>query len=991
MNVSVAVRDLTLTIELGAGTQTFKWLAFTAAAQYAAAHPHIHSSETLTPVHLTDAFGNALYPQEIIAERVESGDLLRLELIGPRIGLGSADFKREKSLWELYAYSDPATSLVPLVFLFDASELALSTPPAVFGNFNSWGTPITMQWWKGNTYKHQMDFPAGAEIVFKFVVGGSAILTPQQYPVVHDSQGNKLHHLRLAPIPPQLNLDASSVVPPAVPGEDPQVVRQAREQAAEEKKNQKIMTLQEIITMNARAQAAYTRTESLARNGKELPVLSSRLVGAYPSGRGISKVDIRAMDRLAKKDWSELVKGIKDVFPSHTPATITASSGLLSPTGLPAPAAKPQPVRMYGVKLAELKQTLFHYHTELTNLFHYYALGTPGCSPNGPHWNVLMWLQFLQIIRVPEHPAQQTPGAATTGGRATVTRLDKIFHLVLSKRGSPSSNSTGAPRGGVGGVRSFGDVPLSHKEIKSTNNSLGKVLLHAEDPFSPVNHLTRTDFIEALVRVAMLKYRNPVKLEDYLVRQQAEEEKKEDGAGGPKIKPDGTVVIPSIVGSKPPVTTPPPPAPTQSNEPNPALSLELLIRMHIQPHAMQQATSEGALYQPIGGSAGVAGGNTNELRHRMLGDANVYATLEKYSPELQRLFRHYTGGAPASGLGLGVMNHLTGQPVTIGGAGGSGASGPNATPQMASVGIIGGTGGAQAGLLPPTLLGQSMSSGGLLSTLLPRGGTGHLANGRTSTTRSSGGAGLLTGSPTIHRTEIEAMLAEYELLDPSATSKARAMAKLGLGPREGDDSSSGGGGSGGDPGSLDSGALEFLYPEWLELLVRVADTGTQWSNLYAEQQRLISAAIASGALNPLDKPPASLMIAAAGGGASGGAAGGVGVAPVVGTSVPGLLDDEEEEALALRRSDDTELCERFLRLIHWLFPSESEQRERRAKLAEQQNANAAPVAAPAKLAAAAAPVEEKKDDAAGGKGTAKGKAKAVGAKPTPAKKAAAKK
>lgn len=157
LTLQVSVRDVTLTLEVGAGLQSCKWLATVAASQYAATQPSLSGDASFLPVHLTDTRGNVLYPSDLLCEVVEQGDTLRLELIGPRLGLTSPDFVRERSLWELYAHasSQPA-ALVPLVFLFDASELSLSTPPALFGNFNNWGVPIHMNFWTGSIYKHQM-------------------------------------------------------------------------------------------------------------------------------------------------------------------------------------------------------------------------------------------------------------------------------------------------------------------------------------------------------------------------------------------------------------------------------------------------------------------------------------------------------------------------------------------------------------------------------------------------------------------------------------------------------------------------------------------------------------------------------------------------------------------------------------------------------------------------------------------------------------------
>jgi hypothetical protein len=167
LTISVAVRDVVLQIECGPGTQSCKWLASVATSQYALLRPETVATAYL-PVHLVDSRGNALFPSDILCERVETGDTVRLELLGPRLGPNTPGFKREQSLWELYAYnSSQPHGLVPVIFLFDATELALTTPPSIFGNFNGWGTPWPMNFWKGNTYKFQMG-QCGRECNFQF-------------------------------------------------------------------------------------------------------------------------------------------------------------------------------------------------------------------------------------------------------------------------------------------------------------------------------------------------------------------------------------------------------------------------------------------------------------------------------------------------------------------------------------------------------------------------------------------------------------------------------------------------------------------------------------------------------------------------------------------------------------------------------------------------------------------------------------------------------
>jgi hypothetical protein len=160
LTLQVQVRDVTLQVEVGPGTQTCKWLASTCAASYAATRREaaVGGAQYL-PVHLSDArSGQPLFPEDILCEKLEAGDTVKLELLGPRLGPSTPGFARERSLWELYAWHSlgQPQALVPVVLLFDASELALNAPPAIFGNFNAWGVPMPMNYYKDNTYKFQM-------------------------------------------------------------------------------------------------------------------------------------------------------------------------------------------------------------------------------------------------------------------------------------------------------------------------------------------------------------------------------------------------------------------------------------------------------------------------------------------------------------------------------------------------------------------------------------------------------------------------------------------------------------------------------------------------------------------------------------------------------------------------------------------------------------------------------------------------------------------
>ena len=121
-------------------------------------------------VHMTNVDNVPLYPFEIINERLEDNAIVHVELLGPKLGPNDPDFIREKTLWELYAYTPPH-DYVPVVFIFEAAPYApLRNPPGVFGNFNGWGQPIPMKRWKNDVYRHQIGAALRVVSVFSMLI-----------------------------------------------------------------------------------------------------------------------------------------------------------------------------------------------------------------------------------------------------------------------------------------------------------------------------------------------------------------------------------------------------------------------------------------------------------------------------------------------------------------------------------------------------------------------------------------------------------------------------------------------------------------------------------------------------------------------------------------------------------------------------------------------------------------------------------------------------
>ena len=78
-----------------------------------------------------------------------SCDLIHIELLGPTVGLDDPAYEREKTLWELYAYT-PAHNYVPVVFLFDATGVS-DTATSIQDTFTHTLQTLRydMIWWHG--------------------------------------------------------------------------------------------------------------------------------------------------------------------------------------------------------------------------------------------------------------------------------------------------------------------------------------------------------------------------------------------------------------------------------------------------------------------------------------------------------------------------------------------------------------------------------------------------------------------------------------------------------------------------------------------------------------------------------------------------------------------------------------------------------------------------------------------------------------------------
>ncbi len=164
-----------------------KWLAFVAVARYAAHHSL--PAESFIPVHVRGKSGRAFFPAEVINDCVRDGDEVWVETIGTKLSLHDPSVVREKTLWELYAYT-PVHQWVTVMIALDARKFRprVRGDPMVTGNFNSWGIPVPMTEFRNDVWTATIDFPAHSDILFKFVIDKHSFCS-DKYRVVSDTNG----------------------------------------------------------------------------------------------------------------------------------------------------------------------------------------------------------------------------------------------------------------------------------------------------------------------------------------------------------------------------------------------------------------------------------------------------------------------------------------------------------------------------------------------------------------------------------------------------------------------------------------------------------------------------------------------------------------------------------------------------------------------------------------------------------------------------------
>lgn len=385
MILKVECRDSkNILVNCGYGHQSFKWLGNIVKLRYAEQHPQF-APEQFLPIHIMNKNSIPLYPHEIIKDKCQNGDAIKVELLGPRIGPHDPNYTREQTLWELYAFT-PLTNYVTVCFRFDTTEYEpLEETPGIFGNFNGWGVPVPMNRTDDNGWEFVTEFPASAEVVFMFHIGANLLLSAD-YESVADQQGQKMNYLKVT----EPNTDYAEL---KVDYPDYN---------------------QYFIKKNA-------GEEGVPR------VLTSRVV-AMNKFEGIKQLTEDMRMNIFNADWQRF--GMEE--------------SLTEP-----------------VVREKLKATLYRYFDDIQNVFRIYS--TQGAKDIG-HMSALQFYNFLYTCKFPG--PQKIP----------ISKLDELFHMVNAKK------------------------EWSEEESSSKQSV-------TDDPLAVENQFIRPEFMQALVRIAQLKYR----------------------------------------------------------------------------------------------------------------------------------------------------------------------------------------------------------------------------------------------------------------------------------------------------------------------------------------------------------------------------------------------------------------------------------------------------------------------------------------------------
>ena len=445
--------------------------------KYAARMPHCNP-EQFTPILVHDSANRPLLPHMKINESVQDGQDVYVQLIGPEKGLNDPSRSSgERGLWELFAY-EPPSSLVPVTFFFDATEVAdlQGNTVGIFGTFNSWGVPLVMREVQPGLFAESIALPEGAEICFKFVLNDKHVVSPF-FEVVLNEDGVEMNYARVKRQPKEV----------LVPGYQSSAIRRG--------------VLVETLSRPAPGLSPrfQGQVDPLYAHNIELPPQDARYLAGAGLARGgglgrlenppLGDVPIAVPLRVAPRVLTGVFEGVRKLSHEMQRRLFESDWSRMRISDL-----VKDPSERAGVK-----EALWSVNEFLRRLFR-------GVTSQSGHdaslLNVMTLAQVLHLCGIPDKLIAEA-GLARVVAQQGLTETEAIAQAQAEVELAASSSLSSSS---FTGTRSTGSASAAPGAATSGVSSLIAGASLSNDPFYVENKLTRSQLYEALVLIALVLY-----------------------------------------------------------------------------------------------------------------------------------------------------------------------------------------------------------------------------------------------------------------------------------------------------------------------------------------------------------------------------------------------------------------------------------------------------------------------------------------------------
>lgn len=421
MRVKVKVREQTFDIECGKGLQNLKWLSFVATRTYASNYPQYHYEQFSAINVRSPLYPQGLQPTDIVATKFRSGNLVIVDLIGPRKGPYDDSFRR-LTLWE-YCLLSPDADKVHVDIKIDLQNQSVAEVPVLTGSFNAWQERVPLSKRKTGVWGWSADLPAGMQLSFQFMVDGLVKLS-DEYPVVKDEAKSADVNIYQVAHPASDDMSSSNAL----------LSSTGTLFGGGFKSFNSTGTLMPGVRSVSRAGMDGTD----GKDGKGRRDSDGKTQEKSKNPPLTHSTTQEEQDKMFELDWKEVQ--LHDVV-------------------------RKEDQRLY------IKEHAREHYKSLRNLFRYYS---SQCGTD--RMDVMNMVKFIQLCHQSKIP----------DSTVTVTRLSEIFRRVNVEE------------------------HFDEKKLQGMNNrkSLAGAMEIKNDPYNPNNMFVRGEFCEALVRIAIIKWKN---------------------------------------------------------------------------------------------------------------------------------------------------------------------------------------------------------------------------------------------------------------------------------------------------------------------------------------------------------------------------------------------------------------------------------------------------------------------------------------------------